>query len=210
MLSKSNRRRLLACGMIFILLFIGSAIVKQSTPVSIPAFKYDSVLRFHVIANSDSETDQAIKLEVRNRSLQFLQPLLAQTTNVSDAKKVVSENLSHIQKLARDIVVDYGLEYTVTAEMGSFTFPARLYDNIVLPAGDYDALRISLGQGGGQNWWCVLFPPLCFVNGSGGLVFDDSQWSEEEESLQPVFAPVSDNESSQASIRFKFWEWWSK
>ncbi|MGI6648055.1 MAG: stage II sporulation protein R [Bacillota bacterium] len=210
MLSKPNRRWLLAGGMIFILLLIGSANVKQSTPVSVPAFKYDSVLRFHVIANSDSETDQAIKLEVRNRVLQFLQPLLAQTTNVFEAKKVVSENLSHIQKLARDKVLDYGLEYPVTAEMGSFTFPARPYDHLVLPAGDYDALRISLGEGDGQNWWCVLFPPLCFVNGSGGLVFDDSQWSEEEESLQPVFAPVSDDESSQASIRFKFWEWWSE
>ena len=117
------------------------------------------IVRLHVIANSDSDGDQILKLYVRDEILK--------RTNADFTKKdEVIKNLSLYKTIAEDTLRRYGCEDTVRAEYGNFAFPTKHYKNLSLPAGNYDAVRITIGEGKGKNWWCVLFPPLCFVDGT--------------------------------------------
>ncbi len=123
--------------------------------------------RLHIIANSDSAADQAVKLQVRDAVVEYLTPLLAEAADEAAAEAVVAEALPQLERLAGGITAAYG--YGAAGEIGCFNFPARRYGHIRLPAGDYRALRLVLGEGAGHNWWCVLFPPLCFVDECGEL-----------------------------------------
>lgn len=119
------------------------------------------VLRLHVLANSDSQQDQALKLKVRDRILQVSAGMLDGVKTRDAAEKAVSTHLAQIQKAAQDEVMRRGYRYPVHVEMTNMYFSTRQYGNITLPAGMYDALRITIGSGNGHNWWCVLFPALC-------------------------------------------------
>jgi stage II sporulation protein R len=119
------------------------------------------VLRLHILANSDSGADQALKLKVRDRILQESAGMLDGVKNREDAEKVVSQNLDAIQEIAQQEVYRQGYRYPVKVELTNMYFTTRQYDNVTLPAGMYDALRITIGSGNGHNWWCVIFPALC-------------------------------------------------
>lgn len=121
--------------------------------------------RLHIIANSDSAVDQALKLQVRDAVVDHLTPLLAEARTREQARETVLAELDALQALAQGICSDFA--YGAYAEVGSFDFPPKRYGAAVLPAGEYQALRIVLGEGAGHNWWCVLFPPLCFVDECG-------------------------------------------
>lgn len=121
--------------------------------------------RLHIIANSDSAADQALKLQVRDAVVDHLTPLLANAGTREQARETVLAELDTLQALAQGICSDFA--YGAYAEVGSFEFPPKRYGAAVLPAGEYQALRIVLGEGAGHNWWCVLFPPLCFVDECG-------------------------------------------
>ena len=118
-----------------------------------------NIVRLHVIANSDSEEDQALKLKVRDAILQY-------GNNSFTVKSDVENRLDEYKKIAEKVIIENGFNYSVEAEYGNFRFPTKHYNNISLPAGYYDAVRIRIGDGAGQNWWCVMFPPLCFVDGT--------------------------------------------
>lgn len=124
-------------------------------------------LRLHIVANSDSAVDQALKLQVRDAVVQYLTPLVQNTQTTAEAEALVLAELDNLQQLATAICADAG--YGCTARLGSFNFPAKRYGKAVLPAGVYHALKLELGQAAGHNWWCVIFPPLCFVNECGEL-----------------------------------------
>lgn len=121
----------------------------------------DKVVRLHVLANSDSEEDQALKLQVRDRVLERATELLEQSENRQEAEALLRGNLLELEALAAEEIAAAGYDYPVTAELEDTTFPTREYDGFTLPAGQYLALRIVIGEGAGQNWWCVVFPPLC-------------------------------------------------
>ena len=123
----------------------------------------DKMLRLHVIANSNSEEDQALKLRVRDRVLALSETLLQHAETVSDAQRVIRENLPQLQACAQGEVARSGYSYPVTAELTHMYFPTREYESFSLPAGMYDAFRIVIGAGAGRNWWCVMFPPLCIT-----------------------------------------------
>ena len=121
----------------------------------------DRVIRLHVLANSDSEADQALKLRVRDRVLERATELLEQSADRQEAEALLRGNLLELENLAAEEIAAAGYDYPVTAELTDTTFPTREYDGFTLPAGEYLALRIVIGEGAGQNWWCVVFPPLC-------------------------------------------------
>ena len=121
----------------------------------------DPVVRLHVLANSDSEEDQALKLRVRDRVLERATELLEQSADRQEAEALLRGNLLELENLAAEEIAAAGYDYPVTAELTDTTFPTREYDGFTLPAGEYLALRIVIGEGAGQNWWCVVFPPLC-------------------------------------------------
>lgn len=121
----------------------------------------DRVVRLHVLANSDTEEDQALKLLVRDAVLERTTEILEQSEDRESAEALLRESLPELEVLAEETVRANGYDYAVTAELEDTSFPTKEYDGFALPAGEYLALRILIGEGAGQNWWCVVFPPLC-------------------------------------------------
>ncbi|HIQ79767.1 MAG TPA: stage II sporulation protein R [Candidatus Scatavimonas merdigallinarum] len=121
----------------------------------------NSVLRLHILANSDSEEDQALKLRVRDAVLEEAGALFSSAHSKEDAAKLAKAGLSKIEEIAQACITEQGYNYTVRAELTSMFFQTRIYDHIAMPAGVYDALRITIGSGQGHNWWCVMYPPIC-------------------------------------------------
>ena len=119
------------------------------------------MIRLHVIANSDSEADQALKLEVRDKVLDFTTTVLQRSADMEDAQVRLREELTRIETIARREIAAQGYDYPVTAQLASAEFPLKEYDGSSLPAGEYMALRLVIGEGEGRNWWCVVYPPLC-------------------------------------------------
>lgn len=121
----------------------------------------DKVVRLHILANSDSDADQALKLQVRDAVLVRAEELLREADDRAEAEKNLQAALPELRQIAQDTVSAEGYDYGVTAELADTAFPTREYDGFTLPAGDYLALRLVIGSGEGHNWWCVVFPPLC-------------------------------------------------
>ena len=121
----------------------------------------DRVVRLHVLANSDSEEDQALKLLVRDAVLERATALLERTESRAEAETLLRESLPELETIGEETVRANGYSYDVTAELEDTSFPTKDYDGFSLPAGEYLALRVVIGAGEGQNWWCVVFPPLC-------------------------------------------------
>ena len=121
----------------------------------------DSVFRLHILANSDSEADQNLKLKVRDRLLEYSQTLFEQAKSKEEAEALIANHLRELADIASAEVAQNGFEYPVRAEITRMYFTTRHYENYTLPSGTYDALRITIGEGKGHNWWCVMFPSLC-------------------------------------------------
>lgn len=119
------------------------------------------VVRLHVLANSDSEEDQSLKLTVRDRVLAEAAPLLKGVDDRAEAERLLTDSLQQLADAGALAVAEEGYSYPVTVSLEETWFPTKEYEGFALPAGDYTALRVVIGDGGGQNWWCVVFPPLC-------------------------------------------------
>ncbi|MCL6560755.1 MAG: stage II sporulation protein R [Firmicutes bacterium] len=132
-------------------------------------FPPDNLIRLHVVANSDSASDQALKRKVRDEIVRNVAPEFLGAENIESARTIARANLGRIKEIASREIEAEGKDYPVKVELDSFAFPTKHYGPFVLPAGDYEAVRVVIGSGGGANWWCVLFPPLCFVDMSKGV-----------------------------------------
>lgn len=158
----------------------------------------DKVLRLHVLANSDSEADQALKRKVRDSVLETASAILADCPDRETAEQRLSAALPEIEDAARARIAAEGETQAVTAELRPTAFPTREYEDFSLPAGDYLALRVVLGEGEGHNWWCVVFPPLCAETTSdlsqtamaAGLTEDDIALITESDGYQLKFKAV--------------------
>lgn len=124
----------------------------------------EGLIRLHIIANSDSPADQAVKYKVRDAVTAYLAPRLEGVASPAAARQIVADNRSQLLAVARQTLDANGASYPASLEIGYFDFPLRTYGSLVLPPGRYEAVRILLGDAAGQNWWCVLFPPLCFID----------------------------------------------
>lgn len=141
----------------FVLTVIYSVIPFQAVCAEIP----NDVFRFHILANSDTEEDQALKLKVRDKVLEKTKILFDTANSKSDAEKFVKANLETIEEIAQNEVYKNGYNYPVKAEIVNMHFDTRYYESYTLPAGMYDALRITIGNAKGHNWWCVMYPSIC-------------------------------------------------
>ncbi len=124
----------------------------------------DQLIRFHVLANSDSEQDQALKRAVRDAILKEVSPKLASSGSLQESRQILAGLRPEMEEIGRAVVKTWGKNYSVHTEYGHFSFPTKSYGTLILPAGNYEALRVVIGEGKGSNWWCVLFPPLCFID----------------------------------------------
>lgn len=152
-------------GKILTLLLICSAMFLLTAFVAADeAVADDSLIRFHVIANSDTLYDQSIKLKVRDAVIEKVNYVLNSAKNEKEAEQLLERHSKELLETANNILSKENCGYTATAKLGTSIFPTKTYGNITLPAGKYNAYKIILGEGKGKNWWCVLYPPLCFVD----------------------------------------------
>ena len=136
-------------------------IVLGVLPIHGEAQIYDSVLRLHVVANSDSEEDQALKLKVRDRVISAVNDAQKECSDIGEARIAVEAQLEDIAEAAADEIALQGYDYSVEVRLGEEEYPTKNYASLCFPSGKYLSLQVRIGDAAGQNWWCVLFPPLC-------------------------------------------------
>ena len=164
-----------------------------------------NIFRLHIIANSDSFEDQNLKLKIRDHILQYLEPFTSSCKSKEEVVQVISNQLLSLQKIALQTTRENGYSYNVTLEVGNFYFPTKYYGNISMPSGNYDALRIKIGEATGQNWWCSLFPALCFTNVSNGVI-NSSTKNLLDETLSKEEVNLLTNSSHSVQLKFKLVE----
>ncbi|MFD1435361.1 stage II sporulation protein R [Kroppenstedtia eburnea] len=135
----------------------------------------DEAIRLRILANSDSEGDQRVKRQVRDEVIREIGTWAQKPTTLKEARQLVRSRLPRLEGIAEQTLRDNGFSYPVKVRFGEVPFPTKLYGDKVYPAGKYEALLISIGEGKGDNWWCVLFPPLCFVDMSNGDALDEAE-----------------------------------
>ncbi len=166
----------------------------------------DSVFRLHVIANSDSTEDQSLKLKVRDELLLYMNNISKDCTSKEEVMQIAKEHINDLKQIASKVIYDNGFNYNVDIEVGISDFPTKYYGDIALPAGSYDALRVKIGSAKGQNWWCVMFPPLCFVDVSSGIVPDSSKEEMKENLNDEEYDLISKTDSEEITFKFKLVE----
>ena len=162
----------------------------------------DSVFRLHVIANSDSAEDQNLKYLVRDALIDYMNSVSKNSNSKDEAISIAYQHKSDFYKIAKKVINDNGYDYNVNISIGNFTFPTKNYGDISLPAGYYDALKVEIGNASGQNWWCVMFPPLCFVDISTGIVPEDSKETIKDSLHTEEYNLI--NNAQTADVKFKF------
>lgn len=192
-------------GLGMILLYVG-IVVLGNDPLQ-PAIA-SKILRFHVLANSDSIEDQAVKIKVRDAVGIYLQPFLEDAKTVEETKQIIYENMEGILVVSQETLAEYGLDYEVTAKVTKTNFPEKTYGQYTFPKGEYEALQIIIGEGKGQNWWCVLYPNMCFRGSVFEVVEEDASRALKEVLNPWEYADVF--ESGNVEIQFKFLELFSK
>ena len=136
----------------------------------------DQIIRFHIKANSDREEDQALKLKIRDEILKDMGSRFGHSKSIDETRSIVEDNMENIKSIAKEVISKEGRDFPVEVSLGNENFPTRKYGNITFPSGEYETLMVTIGEGKGKNWWCVMFPPLCFVDithGNTGNVESD-------------------------------------
>lgn len=165
----------------------------------------NSVFRLHVIANSNSDEDQALKYKVRDALIEYMNSIAKDASTKEEAIKIAEENKDSFYNIAKEVVNDNGFNYDVNIKIGNFSFPTKTYGDISLPAGFYDALKVELGNANGKNWWCVMFPSLCFVDVSEGVVPDESK-EDLQSNLQKEEYNLISSDNLEFQVKFKLVE----
>lgn len=164
------------------------------------------IIRFHVIPNSNLQKDQELKMKVKKEVLKELAPKLELTKNINETREILKTNLEFIKYTTLKVIEESGYNYDVEVNMLNTHFPQINYGNMTLPAGEYEALQIVIGSGIGKNWWCVMFPMLCFIEQAQGKVS-----TEMKEEMREVLSEEDYNmifQDTDLSIKFRSVEWW--
>ena len=196
------RSKLKTTLLLMFLLFVYVLIAASSYTKAVCTDIANNVFRLHVIANSDSEEDQNLKYIVRDSILSYVNGILENINNKEDVVLTINNHIDEIKNIAQQAVYNEGFTYDVEIEVGNFKFPTKTYGNISFPPGLYDALRVKIGNASGKNWWCVMFPPLCFVDVSSGIVPEDSKELMESNLSSEDYALVSSSKNT-TKIKFK-------
>ena len=164
----------------------------------------DTLIRFHVIANSDNDEDQELKLKVRDEVIKYLYPYLSKSSSIDESRDIILKHEDKVKEIANKVIRENGYSYTAVTELSHENFPEKSYGNITLPQGNYEAFRIIIGNGQGRNWWCVMFPPLCFIDITKGKVEEDR--SKEALDSQIESSKENKDEEDRPVIKFKIFE----
>ena len=169
-----------------------------------------NVLRLHVIANSDSQKDQDLKYKVRDDLIQYMNTLCDNITSKEQAIETVSSHLTDFENIANNTIHKNGFSYNATVELGNFEFPTKTYADISLPSGFYDALEVKIGDSAGKNWWCVLYPSLCFIDKDSSKLSDNSKELLQKNLSDEEYELISSTNSSSLKFKFKLIEFFTQ
>lgn len=211
---------ILLCAATILNLYMPTIEASSQNPQVIP----NEAIRLRILANSDSDEDQEIKRKVRDAVNAEITKWVEELVSLDEARSVIKEGIPELQKIAEEVVAEYGSDQTVKAEFNKVKFPTKLYGQFLYPAGEYEAVLITLGEGTGSNWWCVLFPPLCFLDFSNGEAtskgFEDGKPAEEEgvevansekEANREEEAPLYEEQDEEpVEVKFFLVEIWNK
>lgn len=161
------------------------------------------IIRFHVIANSDSAQDQALKLEIKQALTDALRPKLEKVKDINEARSILKKNLITMTSIANQIIKENGFTYHASAVIERGYFPLKVYGDLTLPPGEYEAVRVELGAAKGQNWWCVMFPPLCFVDATYSVVPDTSKKELKYLLTEEEYHAVISDKDTKIKVKFK-------
>ncbi len=159
----------------------------------------EKIMRFHVVANSDSKEDQELKLKVKEAVVSYISPILKESADISQSKEILADRQEEIKTIAEEIIYENGYDYPVTVGFEYTYFPTKSYGSYTFPPGNYEAFMIRIGKSQGKNWWCVLYPPLCFIDISHGVVDDECGGQ-----LESILTTEEFNAVSGKNIGFRF------
>ena len=165
----------------------------------------NNIFRLHILANSNSIEDQSLKLKIRDNIINYLENLCINCSSKSEYISIIEKNIENLKAITRQAIIENGYNYSINIEIGNFYFPTKHYGNISYPSGFYDGLKIKIGEAEGQNWWCSLFPPLCFTDISSGIIDDNARKNLENNISSEEFSIISSNNTIY-KIKFKLIE----
>ena len=191
------------------LLFLYTTICAVSYAEAVSTDISKSVFRLHVLANSNSDEDQALKYKVRDNLLEYMNNICSNCSSKEEAISLVTEHKEEFKQVALKTIKNEGYNYDVNINIGNFEFPTKQYGDISLPAGYYDALRVEIGEAKGRNWWCVMFPSLCFIDISSGIVPEESKEELQNVLSDEEYSIISDNNDYGIKLKFKLLEFFA-
>lgn len=197
------------CILLFLLL-VYTFICAQSYVSAVSTNLSSAVFRLHVLANSDSDEDQSLKIKVRDGLLNYMNGICANCSTKEEAISLATAHESDFQQIAEKIINDNGYNYSVKININNFYFPTKNYGDISLPAGFYDALRVEIGEAKGRNWWCVMFPSLCFIDVSSGIVDSKAKENLEENLDDESYNLISSQDNNEVKFKFKLIEFFAE
>lgn len=162
------------------------------------------VFRLHVIANSDTEKDQELKLKVKTRIVEYLKEILGEDAGLEETKEAVLTHLTEIEQEAENFIEEQGFDYPIEAVVEKTYFPEKTYGDCTFPAGEYEALKVKIGSAKGQNWWCVLYPSLCFLDDTYGIVTEEKKEDLKEVLTAEEFQKILGDSREKKKLRFGF------
>lgn len=189
---------------IFSILAILTTVSVLVLPISGETGIYEQTIRLHVVANSDTQADQTLKLEIRDEILMYVAEYLTDCNSKYEAEQILLKQQTQLKETAERVVKEKGYDYDIEVVMGEEYYPTREYEGVSLPAGTYYSVRINVGEAVGQNWWCVLFPPLCVSTATA-----------KEEMVAAGFTPnqirvLTETENPRYVLKFKFLEFFNE
>ena len=203
-------KKILNFSLLIFLLFLYVFISAQSYVSAVSSNLSNAVFRLHVIANSDTDEDQELKLKVRDSLLEYMNEICSNCSTKEEAISIANSHKDNFQKIAEKTINENGYNYSVKISIDNFYFPTKNYGDISLPAGLYDALRVEIGEAKGQNWWCVMFPSLCFIDISSGIVDDEAKENLEENLEDESYSIIASTEKGNIKFKFKLIEFFAE
>lgn len=162
------------------------------------------VFRLHVVANSDRDEDQTLKLHVKTRIVDYLEDLLGENPDLEETKEGALTHLKEIEEAAEEVIKAEGYDYKVTAAVENTYFPDKTYGDCTFPAGEYEALNVKIGQAAGHNWWCVLYPTLCFIDDAHGIVSEEKKEKLKDVLTEEEFLSILTDPKENKKVRIAF------
>lgn len=151
----------------------------------------EKLIRFHVLANSDSPKDQELKLKVRDKVIDSMNDKFKESSSIEETRQIVLDNIEEMKATAKEVINEEGKDYPVDIKLEPYQFPTKTYGKFTLPAGEYEAVRVLIGEAKGANWWCVMFPPLCFVDTGNATVDKETEQTMKEHLTQEEYNEIS-------------------